>query len=49
MKREVMETPAELLACLLTALSAVRITRADLFHQSTTPKGTTHEQQCRER
>ena len=36
MKRDVLETPAELLADLLTALSTVRITRADLFHPSTT-------------
>ena len=31
MKREVLETPAELLPDLLTALSTVRITRADLL------------------
>ena len=37
MKREVLETPAELLADLLTAFSTVRVTRADLFHP-TTPK-----------
>ena len=37
MKREVLETPAELLADLLTALPTVLVTRADLFHQ-TTPK-----------
>ena len=37
MRREVLDTPAELLADLLTALSTVRVTRADLFHQ-TTPK-----------
>ena len=36
MKREVLETPAELLPDLLTALSTVRITRADLFRQTTT-------------
>lgn len=36
MRREVLETPAELLADLLTALSTVRITRADLFHPTTT-------------
>ena len=36
MKRDVLETPAELLADLLTALSTVRITRADLFHPTTT-------------
>ena len=36
MKREVLETPAELLADLLTAFSTVRVTRADLFHPSTT-------------
>lgn len=32
MRRDVMAMPAELLADLLTALSTVRITRADLFH-----------------
>lgn len=37
MRREVLDTPAELLADLLAALSTVRVTRADLFHQ-TTPK-----------
>ena len=37
MRREVLDTPPELLADLLTALSTVRVTRADLFHQ-TTPK-----------
>ena len=36
MKRDVLETPAELLADLFTALSTVRITRADLFHPTTT-------------
>ena len=36
MKREVLETPAELPADLLTAFSTVRVTRADLFHPSTT-------------
>ena len=36
MKREVLDTPAELLADLLTAFSTVRVTRADLFHPSTT-------------
>ena len=36
MKREVLETPAELLADLLTALSTVRVTRADLFQPTTT-------------
>ena len=36
MKREVLETPAELLADLLTAFSTVRVTRADLFQPSTT-------------
>ena len=36
MRREVLETPAELLADLLTAFSTVRVTRADLFHPSTT-------------
>ena len=35
MKREVLQTPAELLPDLLTALSTVRITRADL--SQTTP------------
>ncbi len=38
MKREVLDTPAELLADLLTALSTVRVTRADLFHTTTTTK-----------
>lgn len=37
MRREVLDTPAELLADLLTAFSTVRVTRADLFHP-TTPK-----------
>lgn len=37
MRREVLDTPPELLADLLTALSTVRVTRAALFHQ-TTPK-----------
>lgn len=36
MKREVLETPAELLADLLTALSTVRVTRADLIQPTTT-------------
>lgn len=36
MRREVLDTPAELLADLLTALSTVRVTRADLFHPTTT-------------
>ena len=36
MKREVLETPAEQLPDLLAALTTVRITRADLFHQTTT-------------
>ncbi len=36
MKREVLEAPAERLADLLTAFSTVRVTRADLFHPSTT-------------
>ena len=36
MKREVLETPAELLPDLLAALTTVRITRADLFHPTTT-------------
>ena len=36
MKRDVLETPAELLADLFSALSTVRITRADLFHPTTT-------------
>lgn len=36
MKREVLETPAELLPDLLTAFSTVRITRAQLFQQTTT-------------
>lgn len=39
MKRDVMETPAELLADLLVALSSVRPTRADF----TTPSTTTGE------
>ena len=38
MKREVLETPAELLPDLLTALSTVRITRADLFQPTTTDR-----------
>ena len=38
MKRDVLETPAELLADLLAALSTVRITRADLFHPTTQPE-----------
>ncbi len=38
MKREVLETPAELLADLLTALSTVRVTRTDLFQPTTTTK-----------
>ena len=38
MKRDVLETPAELLADLLTALSTVRITRADLFQPTTTDR-----------
>ena len=38
MKREVLETPVELLADLLTALSTVRITRADLFQPTTTDR-----------
>ena len=37
MRREVLDTPPELLADLLTAFSTVRVTRADLFHP-TTPK-----------
>ena len=36
MRREVLDTPAELLADLLTALSTVRLVRADLFHPTTT-------------
>ena len=36
MKREVLETPAELLPDLLAALTTARITRADLFHPTTT-------------
>lgn len=36
MRREVLATPAELLADLLTALSTVRVTRADLFHPTPT-------------
>ena len=36
MKREVLETPSELLPDLWTALSTVRITRADLFQPITT-------------
>ena len=36
MKREVLATPAELLPDLLAALTTVRITRADLFHPTTT-------------
>jgi hypothetical protein len=36
MQRDVLDTPAELLADLLTALSTVRITRTDLFHPTTT-------------
>lgn len=36
MKREVLATPLELLADLLTALSTVRITRADFFQTTTT-------------
>ena len=36
MRREVLDTPPELLADLLTALSTVRVTRADLFRQPTT-------------
>ena len=39
MKREVMETPAELLADLLTALSTVRVLRADF--PTTTPERST--------
>jgi len=35
MRREVLETPAELLADLLTALSTVRVTRTDLFQPTT--------------
>lgn len=40
MKREVMDTPAELLADLLTALSTVRVLRADFptTNPSTTPQ-----------
>lgn len=38
MKREVLETPAELLPDLLAALSTVRITRADLFQPTTTDR-----------
>lgn len=38
MKREVLETPAELLPDLLTALSTVRTTRADLFQPTTDRK-----------
>ena len=38
MKREVLETPAELLADLLAALTTVRITRADLFQPTTTDR-----------
>lgn len=36
MKREVLDTPAELLADLLIALSTVRVMRADLFQPTTT-------------
>ena len=36
MRREVLNTPRELLADLLTALSTVRITRTDLFQHTTT-------------
>ncbi|RYF77548.1 MAG: hypothetical protein EOO29_21255 [Comamonadaceae bacterium] len=36
MKHEVLETPAELLPDLLSALSTVRITHTDLFHPTTT-------------
>lgn len=36
MQRDVLDTPAELLADLLAALSTVRITRTDLFHPTTT-------------
>ncbi len=39
MKREVMETPAELLADLLTALSTVRVLRAEF--PTTTPERST--------
>lgn len=39
MKREVMETPVELLADLLTALSTVRVMRADF--PTTTPERST--------
>lgn len=35
MKREVLETPAELLPDLLTVFSTVRVTRAQLFQQTT--------------
>lgn len=35
MRREVLDTPPELLADLLTAISTVRVTRADLFHPTT--------------
>ena len=38
MKREVLETPAELLPDLLTALSTVRITRAFFLSTTTQPK-----------
>ena len=38
MKREVLETPAELLPDLLAALSTVRLTRADLFQPTTDRK-----------
>ena len=36
MQRDVLDTPAELLADLLAALSTVRITRTDLFHPTNT-------------
>ena len=36
MRHEVLATPAELLADLLAALSTVRVSRADLFHLTTT-------------
>ncbi|MDP3229346.1 MAG: hypothetical protein Q8N13_15395 [Acidovorax sp.] len=38
MQSDVLDTPAELLADLLAALSTVRITRTDLFHPTTQPE-----------
>ncbi|NMM75534.1 hypothetical protein B2J88_11845 [Rhodococcus sp. SRB_17] len=38
MERDVLDTPPELLADLLTALSTVRITRADLISPTTTER-----------